>query len=84
MMFNPPNIWATINLADVHNPIAQVMTGSDINLNKFNPKAGPTSTERAINIVRDPYAASHYFHFVIKIILEEIFGIDVKKAGTIH
>lgn len=84
VMLNPPSIWTTINLADTQDPIAQVLTGADIDLDNFNPTSGPISSDRGINIASDPYAASNFFHIVIRIVLEEVFQIRVKKGGHIH
>ncbi|KAJ7094432.1 hypothetical protein B0H15DRAFT_798654 [Mycena belliarum] len=44
LRFNPPSIWATINLADVSDPIVQVLAGQNIDLDKFVNTAGPKST----------------------------------------
>jgi len=41
LIHNPPNLWMTINPADTHDPIAQVMTGAMIDLDKFCHTAGP-------------------------------------------
>jgi hypothetical protein len=79
--FNPPSIWATINLADTQDPIAQVLAGADIDLDKFIATAGPIGRERAINIASDPFAAAEFFHVVIKILLEEAFGINKSARG---
>src|SRR5260370_32612699 len=32
----PPTLWITINPSDLHDPIAQVFSGEDINLDNFN------------------------------------------------
>ncbi|KAJ4494871.1 hypothetical protein C8J55DRAFT_415129, partial [Lentinula edodes] len=74
-MVNPPSLWLTINPSDVQNPIAQVFAGEDIDLDDFRTDCGPNSTRRALNIAKDPYAAAKFFHFVIKAIIETLFGI---------
>ena len=43
LRFNPPTIWATINLSDTGDPIAQVLCGQDIDLDRFVATAGPMS-----------------------------------------
>ena len=32
IMKNPPSLWITINPSDLHDPIAQIFAGEDINL----------------------------------------------------
>ncbi len=44
--FNPPSLWITINPSDTHDPIAQVLAGEKINLDKFVSTAGPNSERR--------------------------------------
>jgi hypothetical protein len=80
LIHNPPNLWMTVNPSDTQDPIAQVMTGAMIDLDKFCRTAGPDHEERATNIAGDPYAAAKFFHFLIKAILEELFGIT--KTGA--
>ncbi|KAF8441076.1 hypothetical protein L210DRAFT_3363751, partial [Boletus edulis BED1] len=72
---SPPSLWITINPSDIHDPIAQVFAGSDINLDNFENMSGPDATTRLCRIANDPYAASRFFHFIISLLLEELFGI---------
>lgn len=72
---SPPSLWITINPSDIHDPIAQVLTGAEINLNSFDRTSGPDASSRLSRIANDPYAAVRFFHFLISIILEEIFGL---------
>jgi hypothetical protein len=81
VMFNPPTLWVTINPSDTQDPIAQVMAGVDINLDEFNTAIGPDNVSHCATIAKDPYAASRFFHFMVKIILEELFGIHGSKRG---
>ncbi|KAF7294296.1 ATP-dependent DNA helicase [Mycena chlorophos] len=83
LRFNPPTIWATINLADTADPIAQVLAGQEIDLDQFVATAGPDSNTRSRTIAADPYAAAEFFHVVIRVILEEMFGITVNARGAI-
>ncbi len=39
--FNTPSLWITINPCDLHNPIAQIFAGEDINMDAFLASAGP-------------------------------------------
>ncbi|KAG1776521.1 hypothetical protein EV702DRAFT_1198218 [Suillus placidus] len=43
VMKNPPSLWITINPTDTHDPIAQVFTGAEIDLDHFQHLAGPDS-----------------------------------------
>ncbi|KAJ7692073.1 hypothetical protein B0H17DRAFT_1159660 [Mycena rosella] len=75
LRFNPPSIWATINLLDTNDPIAQVLAGADIDLDNFVAAAGPDRAERAM---------PEFFHLTINVILQEIFGIHAIKGGRIR
>lgn len=61
----------------MHNPIAQVLAGEEIDLDSFHALLGPSKERRARNIAMDPYAAAKFFHFVIQTTLETLFGITV-------
>ncbi|KAF8952606.1 hypothetical protein BDZ97DRAFT_1768290 [Flammula alnicola] len=54
LVFNAPCLWATINPTDTQDPIAQVMTGADIDLDAFCNTAGPDHIQRAVNVANDP------------------------------
>ncbi|KAK6966652.1 hypothetical protein R3P38DRAFT_3612877, partial [Favolaschia claudopus] len=73
----PWNLWITIDPVDIHDPIAQIFAGEDIDLDKFMAVLGPDGEKRAQNIAADPYAAAKFFHFTIRTILEVLFGIEV-------
>lgn len=83
LAYNPPNLWVTINPPDTQDPIAQVMAGADVDLDKFFSTLGPDHKERAQNVTSDPFSAAKYFHFIIKIILEELVGLTKKRNGHI-
>ena len=77
IMLNPPTLWITINPSDLHDPIAQLFAGKEINMDHFlelKPQ-GPSADQRAYNIASDPYAAAKFFHFLIQTILETLFGV---------
>ena len=74
----PPSLWITINPSDLNNPIAQVFAGEHIDLNHFMSSLGPDSERRAKNIADDPYAASKFFHFLIRTILVTLFQVKIK------
>ena len=76
----PPSLWITINPSDLHDPIAQVFAGEEINMDEFMAHLGPDKDQRAKNIADDPYAAAKFFHFMITTILETLFGVKVTPA----
>ena len=77
-MKNPPSIWLTINPADTQDPIAQVLSGQDIDLDHF-AKLDERPSEATIT--SDPYASVSFFHFMINAILRELLGIRGYKRG---
>jgi hypothetical protein len=79
LLYNNLALWVTLNPSDTHDPLAQVLRKEDINLDVFCNTAGPDSQGRAVNVAANPYAAAHFFHFVIGFVLEVLFGI---KAGN--
>jgi len=74
-----PSLWITINPSDLHDPVVQVLVGEEIDMDKFFATAGPDSDRRAQNIASDPYGAAKYFFFIIKTVLQTLFGIEVTK-----
>ncbi|KAJ3565934.1 hypothetical protein NP233_g7319 [Leucocoprinus birnbaumii] len=78
----PPTIWFTLNPSDLHNPVAQVFVGQDIDLDDFNSAFGPNSTERAINVAQDPAGAALFCHHLFKAVLECLFGIVGAKGSA--
>jgi hypothetical protein len=75
----PPSLWITINPCDLHDPIAQVFAGENIDLDNFISTVGPDKDKRAQNIADDPYAAAEFFHFMIHTILETLFQVKVSQ-----
>jgi hypothetical protein len=85
MLFkNAPSLWITINPNDLHDPIVQVLLGENIDMDNFLATAGPDRQQRAENIAKDPYACAEFFHFLITLILEKLFGIKAcgRKVNT--
>ncbi|OCH87122.1 hypothetical protein OBBRIDRAFT_837649 [Obba rivulosa] len=74
---NPPSLWITINPSDLHDPIAQIFAGEQIDLDAFSKTVGPDKEQRARNIAADPYAAAHFFHYMIRTLLTTIFGVEM-------
>ena len=79
LAMNPPSLWLTINPCDLHDPIAQVFAGQDIDLDHFVATAGPAKEDRAINIANDPFASALFFRTIITIVLETLFGIRASE-----
>src|ERR1700722_1536318 len=74
---SPPSLWITINPSNLHDPITQIFAGEKIDLDDFLAMAGPDKTKCAQNIAADPYAATKFFHFMIKVIFETLLQIKV-------
>ena len=79
-VFGPPSLWITVNPSDLHDPIAQVFAGEEIDMDNFVAHLGPDKDKRAKNIADDPYAAAKFFHFMIATILETLLGVKVTPA----
>ena len=77
---NPPSMWITINPSD-QDPIAQVITGADIDLDRFCNTAGAEPDQRSRNVASDPFASAKFFHFMIHTILDVILGIRKTSSG---
>jgi hypothetical protein len=71
----PPSLWITINPSDTGDPIAQVLAGADIDLDRFDQTLGPDASMRSSTVAADPYAAAKFFHFIIDMVIRELFGI---------
>ena len=79
-VLGPPSLWITINPSDLHDPIAQIFAGEEIDMDKFMATLGPDKMKRAKNVADDPYAAAKFFHFMIATILETLFQVKVTSA----
>lgn len=77
-----PSIWLTINLMNYEDPIAQIFTGQNINMNAFLDIVGPDSNEHAKNMVSDPFASATFFNFIVHMTLENysIWHSDFKVS----
>ena len=78
MMRGPPSIWLTINPADTQDPIAQVLSGQDIDLDHFVKLDHQPSD---VAIASDPYASASFFHLMVNAIIECLLGIKGYKRG---
>ena len=78
----PAYLWIAINPCDLYNPIAQIFTSENINLDDFIATARPNTDTRAKNIASDPYAVAKFFHFMIATILKTLFQVKVTFAKS--
>ncbi|KAF7333268.1 ATP-dependent DNA helicase [Mycena sanguinolenta] len=79
-----PHIFATVNPAESHNPIAQVLAGRDIDLDKIFHALGEGTKEgsiRAKTLAENPVAGAEFFHLMITKFLEIILG--TKRSSKI-
>ena len=76
-VLGPPSLWIMINPSDLHDTIAQIFAGEDIDMDNFMATLGPDKEKCAKNIADDPYAAAKFFHFMIVTILETLFQVKV-------
>nr|GAT44292.1 predicted protein [Mycena chlorophos] len=83
LRFNPPTIWATLNMADTSDPIAQVLAGEEIDLDHFCQTAGTDSEGRSAIMAKDPFASAEFFHVCVCIVLRELLGITANPHGNI-
>jgi hypothetical protein len=84
LLHNPPSLWVTINPSDTQDPIAQVLAGVEIDLDRFCKTAGPDGVDRASNMASDPYASAKFFHLMITAILEVLIGVSKGRRGKIR
>jgi hypothetical protein len=82
-----PHIFATVNPADSHNPIAQVLAGRDINLDTIFHALDGMNKEpsiRARTLAENPVAGAEFFHLMITKFLDIILGVKrVSKIGIL-
>ena len=76
MMKNPPSVWLTINPADTQDPIAQVLTGQEIDLDNFNALDMHPSP---VAVASDPFASAAFFHHIVNAVLDSLLGIKARR-----
>ena len=82
MILNPPSIWLTVNPNDLHDPVAQVFIGEEINLDDSDRRTGPSKQQRAERIAADPYGSAKFFHYIIRLLIEEVLGVKVAEVAS--
>ncbi|KAE9409035.1 hypothetical protein BT96DRAFT_953832 [Gymnopus androsaceus JB14] len=74
IVLGPPSIWITINPCNLHDLIAQVFAGEELDLDKFlsvvDDDDGIQFHKQAQNIVQNPYTVVKFFHFLVKAVLQ--------------
>jgi hypothetical protein len=80
--FGIPHIYLTMNPNAVHSPIFQIFVGNEsIDLNDRYPELNSRSV-RAIQVAKDPVAASLFFQFSIEMFFEHLLGWNFKKKKS--
>ncbi|KAB5588370.1 ATP-dependent DNA helicase pif1 [Ceratobasidium theobromae] len=82
LYLNPMNLWITFNPVDRHDPIFQVFTGKNIDMNNLGTVLGVSAHERALTVAEDPFAATQFFFFLANTILETLFGFKTKARAV--
>ena len=78
MMKNPPSIWLTINPADTQDPITHVLTGREIDLDRFDALDDLPSPAA---VASDPFASAAFFHLMVPAVLQCLLGIRQSCDG---
>ncbi|KAJ4492075.1 hypothetical protein C8J55DRAFT_407994, partial [Lentinula edodes] len=76
-----PHIFLTLNPRDTNNPIAQVLAGRDIDLDRFfhDLKPGAENIERTISVAQDPVAGAQFSHIIVQNLLNIL--LSLKRAN---
>lgn len=82
VILQPPSLWITINPCDLHDPVVQILAGERIDLDQASRIMSPDKEHHAYNVAQDPYAASKFFHYLIRVILEKLFGITASSTNV--
>ncbi|KAJ7318467.1 hypothetical protein DFH08DRAFT_641858, partial [Mycena albidolilacea] len=79
-----PHFFATVNPADSHNPIAQVLAGREVDLDKLFDAMDDVNEEpsvRAKTMAENQVAGAEFFHLTITKFFDII--LDAKRASKI-
>ena len=79
LWLRPPSLWLTINPMDYEDPIAQIFAGENIDMNTFFQVTGPDANSRARNMANDPFASAAFFNFIIRTVIETLFGVHSSR-----
>lgn len=71
-----PHIFTTLNVSETNSPIAAVLAGRDIDLDKFfdNLSPGAENLERAKLLAQNPVAAAQFFDISVQNLLGILLG----------
>jgi hypothetical protein len=82
-----PHFFSTVSPADSHNPIAQVLAGREVDLNKSFDAMDDVKKEpsiRAKTMAENPVAGAEFFHLMITKFFDIILGAKrVSKIGIL-
>ena len=65
---------------NVDNLRTQVLAGEQIQASLLGSLLGPNKEQRARNVTRDPYASAQFFHFLMKVTFESLFGVSSNSS----
>ncbi|TRM57990.1 hypothetical protein BD626DRAFT_411087, partial [Schizophyllum amplum] len=71
-----PHLFCTLNVSDTNSPLAAVMAGRDLDLDKFFDSLSPhaENMQRAQLLSQNPVAAAQFFHFSVRNLLGILLG----------
>lgn len=78
-----PNIFITINPADIHNRVALYFAGVNLDVDKILADDFPTVYKRASIIAKNPVATARFFNKLITTLLETLICPKNEKVGVL-
>ena len=72
---------ATLNPADVFNPLVKILAGSDIDINNLLPEEVPDYWEQVYLVAQNPAAAAKFFNIYMKAFISAILGHSSDKLN---
>ncbi|KAI5827650.1 hypothetical protein K523DRAFT_246372, partial [Schizophyllum commune Tattone D] len=71
-----PHLFCTLNVSETNSPVAAVMAGRDIDLDKFFDSLSPSAEniERSTLLAQNPVAAAQFFHLSVRNLLGILLG----------
>lgn len=78
-----PNIFITINPADVHNRVALYFAGVNLDIDKILSDEFPMVFERASIIAKNPVATARFFNKLITTLLQTLICPKNEKVGIL-
>lgn len=78
-----PNIFLTINPADIHNRVALYFAGVNLDIDKILADDFPTVYERASIIAKNPVATARFFNKLVSTLLETLICPKNETMGIL-